>query len=96
MQLSAWNAGSTYGLRFGVHRSLVDARTVTLELEGGPTITVEVTDAFWRNCPEVRAPEIRDWFKRQRLRLPWPSGEPYKFSFTKVANNIFRVSYALR
>lgn len=96
MVLSAWNSGTTYGLRFGVYQTLIDGKAITLKLEGGPTIELKVTDAFWRKCPEFRHPEIREWFKRQGLRLPWPSGKPYKFPFTRVRRDVFHVSYAQR
>ncbi len=96
MHLAAWNSGSTYGLRFGVHRRLIVGKCVTLDLEGGPTVTLELNDAFWRKCPEVRAPEIREWFRRQGLRLPWPKGAPYRFPFEQVGREHFRVRYAQR
>src|ERR1044072_4839655 len=98
--LTAWKNGGkraktvTYGLRIGRRQRdqlVEDLPTVTLTLQGGPTLDISLTDAFWRKCPEFRHAAIEAWFTSQDLRLPWPDGEPYQFAFTREAPNVFRV-----
>lgn len=54
---------------------------VTLELPGsdGPvTVTINVSDSFWRDCCELRSVQIGRWMESRGER-PWPRGQPPKY-----------------
>jgi hypothetical protein len=98
--LTGWHAGptgqpgGTYGLRFGRFRTLVEGRPKFIELllAGEKPISVRVTAGFWNRCPEVRAPEIREWMQNLGITFPWAGGVPPKFPFERIGPNQFRVS----
>jgi hypothetical protein len=98
--LSAWHSGKatspsggTFGLRFGVLRDVLitgQPAQIELHLEGEAPFLANVTPGFWNNCPEIRAPEIRTWMKKQGHTFPWADGKPPRFAVTKTAEG-FRV-----
>jgi hypothetical protein len=52
-------------------------KKITVEIEGEPH-PIELSDCFWKKCPELRSSVIRDWLGRKGL-LTWPSRKPPKF-----------------
>ena len=54
---------------------------VTLELpasDDSVTVTINVSDSFWRGCCELRSAQIGRWMEGRGER-PWPSGQPPKY-----------------
>ena len=48
-------------------------QSVTFTLDHGATVTVKLTDSFWRSCSEFRDANIGRWLLDQGL-APWPKG----------------------
>lgn len=63
---------------------------VTLELEGGPTVKVSLSPAFWHTCTELRSAEIGRWLLELGL-APWPSGRPPALDMIPAAEASFAV-----
>ena len=94
MQVRAWsNGGGTYGLRIGMRNRDDFFRPqwdeIHMEIEG-EAHRVGITGGFWRQCPEVRDPVIREWLKRHRT-LHWPKGHPPTAELVPVGGNRFRL-----
>lgn len=97
--LTGWHSGKwpggTYGLRFGkLRETLIEGtpKTINLQLEGKESFTVKLTDGFWKDCPEVRHPEIGPWMNAWGVKVPWPKGNPPAFYVEKLGLNRFAVS----
>lgn len=85
MRATAWHNGgvATEPAGYGVKLEVADRDRdfdpmwdrVTLELEDGPIIEVELSDSFWRNCSELRSADIGRWLMAAGA-APWPSGQP--------------------
>lgn len=67
-----------------------DLRTVTLMLENGPTVTVSLSDSFWRKCSEFRSAEIGRWLIGRGL-APWPKGKPPRLELEVVEPGLLHV-----
>jgi hypothetical protein len=92
--VTAWRAHSTYGLRVGKFRDEMfhpSWKEVVFQLENEAPFTAKLTGGFWKKCPEIRHPKIRDWLRHKNL-LDWPIGQPPRFTMTHIAENSFRVS----
>ena len=94
VQTRAWTNGSgTYGLRVGArNRDRFFKREweeALLEIDG-ETHRVRITGGFWKDCPELRAPIIRDWLREHRT-LKWPKGQPPTVELIPLGENRFRV-----
>lgn len=88
-------ASTRFGLRLGVplRNAWVDrgASTVELQLEGGPTLTIELRAAFWNKCPEFKHAEIGPWLQAQKIAIPWPLGNPPTFVMERISGTRFLV-----
>ena len=71
--------GSGYGVR--VRRRDRDVlfepewQFVTVELDRGKRVGVNVSNSFWRGCVELRSGAIGKWMIERGL-APWPKGRP--------------------
>lgn len=94
MNVSAWsNGGGSYGLRIGKlnrDRYFDPSWRSVLVLIDGQEHEIGITSGFWRNCPEIRSPVIRDWLDRRRL-LPWPPGAPPRFHLRPLGGRRFEL-----
>lgn len=99
MRAVGWSNGSRdtaspsgYGVKFTPadrDRHLDPERTaVVLELDGGPTVEVELTPSFWRNCSELRSPEIGRWLLSAG-RAPWAAQNPPSIAVNAIEGNRF-------
>jgi len=65
MEVKAWASGNgTYGIRVGVssRETFFDRQWKSVEIEiGGKNYEFPLSGGFWRKCPEIRSPVIRDW-----------------------------------
>lgn len=64
--------------------------TVTLALQDGPEITVNVKPSFWKDCSELLGKEIGRWLQRHEL-APWPTGHPPKVEMEPISEGRFAV-----
>jgi hypothetical protein len=90
-EVTGWN-GKPLGLRFGAEnrRIFVDPAWSVIHLElDGVVRLVDVTDAFWRDCPEFRSQSIEAWLKKHRL-FPWPDHHPPKIRVQYLGGDVFR------
>ena len=101
--LTGWHSGDwpggTYGLRFGALReSLVEPGSsyIKIQLEGESAFQAALTGGFWKDCPEIRDPLIRDWMMKQKVSVPWPKGFPPRFPLECLGPNYFHVYYQTR
>lgn len=95
MRTSAWHNGSgTYGISVGkANRDRYFDRgweTIEVEIEG-EAHKLPISDGFWRNCPEIRAPVIRDWLRHHHT-LDWPKHHPPRFELIPLGGNRFRLA----
>jgi hypothetical protein len=100
--VSGWRSASSkkttgvvYGLRFGRLREvLIEGRPsiIQLDLVGHKRIAAGLSKGFWKQCPEVRHPNIGPWMVKQGVSFPWPLGCPPRFRVERVGINIFRIS----
>lgn len=98
MLLQGWHKGRPseepggYGLRLTAgdrDRNFDNTWTsVDVELDGGPTITVDLSPSFWRSCPELRSAEIGQWLIDNGV-APWPLGDPPSAVVRQVEGNRF-------
>ena len=72
-----------------------DLESVKIMLEGGPRVTVKLTESFWRSCSEFRSAEIGRWLLDRGL-APWPKGTPPQFHIEPAENGEFRVRFVGR
>jgi hypothetical protein len=90
-EVTGWK-GKPLGLRFGAEnrRIFVDPAwsVIHLELDGFVRL-VDVTDAFWRDCPEFRSHSIEAWLKKHHLH-PWPDQHPPKIRMEYLGGDRFR------
>ncbi len=102
MIVKGWNDGSpnnTTGSGYGIRLRRGDRdkhfrpdwSSVSVELEGGGTITVNLTPSFWRRCTELRNPAIGKWLLDHGL-APWPKGNPSRMKLEPVGDRRFRLS----
>ena len=88
-------SGAGYGLRISKgDRDTVfspDWDSVAIDLPNGNCTTVTLSEAFWRNCIELRSAEIGRWMLDERL-APWPARQPPAFRLEQVGAARFRVS----
>lgn len=93
MRVSAWSGGNnTYGIRIGKpNRDAYFSRDwteIVLHLDGRE-YRIPLTDGFWKQCPEIRSPVIRDWFLKCGLLDEWPKGKPPTFEMVSLGRNNF-------
>lgn len=96
MRVSAWHNGSgTYGIRVGkANRDRFFEsgwNSIEVEIEGD-VHQFPLSDGFWRNCPEIRDPIIRDWL-RQHFGLDWTKFHPPRFELIPQGGNRFRLTH---
>jgi hypothetical protein len=99
--VTAWKGGRfenpsiAYGIRIGPeNRSRYfqpEWETIIVEIAGGSVVEATLTAGFWQDCPEVRHPAFRDWFKSKRL-IPWSARNPPTFELNPVGERRFRLS----
>lgn len=94
MRVTGWSNGSgVYGLRVGhANRDKFfdpNWRSIAVEIES-EWYEIPISGGFWRHCPEIRAPIIRDWL-RQHLALEWPQRRPPVAELTPLVDNRFRL-----
>jgi hypothetical protein len=101
MIVTGWNNGSpnnTTGSGYGVRLRQEDRdkhfrprwSSVSIKLEGGGGVPVNLTPSFWRRCAELRSPAIGKWLLDRDL-APWPKGNPPRLHLTRVGNRRFRL-----
>ncbi len=102
MIVSGWKTGafniktgSGYGIRIkAIDRDLnfmPDWQSVTLQLETGLKIEVNLSKAFWGKCPELRNKWIGKWIVEKGL-APWPKGNPLQMKLEAIGVRMFRLS----
>lgn len=97
VRASAWNSGKkhepgAYGIKFtpNVRDRHFDRAwsEVIVELDGGATVNISLTDSFWRYCSELRSAEVGRWLLASG-RAPWTSGQPPHIAVNLVEGNRF-------
>jgi hypothetical protein len=98
MIVSAWYDGhSTYGVRIlGREVSLwfrPEWNHVTLFFpDRNDGIEVPLTESFWHGSPELRSPQIKEFFLRHDL-VDWPKKEPPLFELESAGGGVFRLKW---
>lgn len=87
--------GAGYGVRI-THRDrdryfCPEWPSVTVELDQGATIQVNLSSSFWRRCSELRKQEIGKWMLDRGL-APWPKGRPPQMRLEPIGQRRFRLS----
>ena len=96
MIVSAWTDGhGTYGLRVLAREVSLWFRPewerVELELpDRAEAVPITLTESFWHGSPELRSPQIRDFFVRHGLRK-WPRNQPPRFELEPLGGGRFRL-----
>jgi hypothetical protein len=89
------STGSGYGIRVGRgDREQYFRRawsSVVVELDDGSQIEVNLSDAFWCGCAELRKKEIGRWMLDRGL-APWPKGNPPRLRLEPVHEERFRLT----
>lgn len=69
-----------------------DARTTIEVVMDGVVRAFGLTDAFWRDCPEIRdsGKVIHTWLAA-RGSLEWPRGAPPRFTLTPLGGQRFEL-----
>ena len=104
--LSGWHGGGEngmFGLRVSVKdrelfRGLTRVKVELTDLRGeSRRIEIELSDSFWRKCPELRSRGISQWMSERgdcypHKRTPWPEGKghPPKYK-AEIKGNHLRV-----
>lgn len=98
MKVRAWSNGRPLrtGAGYGVRLSDRDRdqyfdpewREVTVDLDRGETVSVSLSESFWRSCPELRSAAIGRWLLDNGL-APWPPGVPPVALLIPVGGNRF-------
>jgi hypothetical protein len=102
MIVSGWSNGSPNietGAGYGVRVRLVDRdrhfraewSSTVIELDDGNRIEVNLSDAFWRGCAELRKREIGRWMLNRGL-APWPRGNPPRLRLEPIGERTFRLT----
>ena len=102
MEVSGWSSGSPnkrtgggYGIRLS-HRDRDrwfrrEWTSVTLHIEGGGEVEVNLTPSFWRSCTELRHRAIGRFMIAHGL-APWPKGSPPRMWLERMGGRHFRLS----
>lgn len=104
MIVTGWSMGSPNlrtGTGFGVRLSVADRdqqfcrswHSLTVLLEGGAGIQVNISPSFWRGCSELRSKEIGRWMLDRGL-APWAQGRPPRLELSVVRDSVLRLSAA--
>jgi hypothetical protein len=98
IEVRAWSNGRPLptGAGYGVRLSDRDRdehfdpqwREVMVDLGGGETVSVSLSESFWRSCPELRSAAIGRWLLRNGL-APWPLGKPSAALLIPAGSNRF-------
>ncbi|MDI6886880.1 MAG: hypothetical protein QMD22_11195 [archaeon] len=100
MRVAGWNNGSPgrtgagYGIR--IVRNDRDRYlqkvwdSVVIELEGDETVTINLSQSFWRGCIELRSARIGKWMIERGL-APWPKGSPPELELEPITDREFRL-----
>jgi len=99
---AGWNNGSANeqtGSGYGIRISPEDRdkhfrsewKSITLQLEGGTTVEITLSQSFWGDCCELRSFVIGRWLLDQGL-APWPRRRPPKVRLERSGNGKFRLS----
>jgi hypothetical protein len=62
---------------------------VEIEIDGTAR-SLKLIAGFWRHCPEIRSPLIREWLAA-RGSLNWPKGMPREMELTPLGGSKFRL-----
>jgi hypothetical protein len=101
MIVSAWYDGhSTYGVRVAGREVSLWFRPewdhVELLLpDRSESVQVPLTESFWHGSPELRSPEIKDFFLRHEL-IDWPKKQPPQFELESIGGGNFRLKWLTR
>lgn len=88
MKVTAWKSSlleksAVFGVSIGTKNRenyfVAGWKTVTIEIEDGEVIQAKLTPGFWKDCPEIRNPAFREWFKTQGVLQRWQKRSPPKF-----------------
>ncbi len=67
--------------------------SIELELDGN-IVNIQLTDAFWNRCNEIRSSEIGKWLIKNDADK-WTKGKPTKIQMTQIEENRFKASVKL-
>jgi len=88
-------SGSGYGIRIKLEdRNKYfshDWESVKIELDSGETFEVNLSEAFWGKCPELRSRSIGKWLIKEGF-TSWPKFEPPKMRLEPIGDRIFKLS----
>jgi len=101
MRVTGWTSGSPNtetGGGYGIRISRADRHqyfsrdwpSVSLLLDGGHQVTVNVSASFWRGCPALRHQEIGRWMLARGL-APWAFGKPPALELSPIGARQFRL-----
>lgn len=102
MIVVGWNNGSpnnSTGAGYGIRIAREDRdnyfqkawSSVTIELDGRDLVNVKLSEAFWRDCIELRSAKIGKYMLKHGL-APWPKGIPPTLKLKPIGNRKFRLS----
>ena len=100
IEVRAWSNGSPLrtGAGYGVRLSGHDRdkhfdpawREVIVDLDGGESISVSLSESFWGSCPELRNAAIGRWLLRHG-HAPWSRGARPAALLISAGSNRFRL-----
>ncbi|KXB08279.1 hypothetical protein AKJ58_00320 [candidate division MSBL1 archaeon SCGC-AAA385D11] len=100
MKVKGWNNGSPLetGAGYGIRISRKDREayfrreweSVIIDLEGGSTIEVNISESFWRDCIELRSARIGKWMIRKEL-APWEKNNPPSLELKHIEGRKFKL-----
>ncbi|MEM3453360.1 MAG: hypothetical protein QW835_07050 [Candidatus Hadarchaeum sp.] len=101
MKVSGWNNGrpnNQTGAGYGVRISKDDRDTFfkrewksVVVKSDGDSIVCNLSNAFWKNCPELRNKKIGKWMLNKKI-APWPESNPPRLELTPTSNQEFRLT----
>ena len=102
MEVKGWENGSgdnETGSGYGVKLSPEDRErwferewsSVILHIEGGDEVHVNVSQSFWRGCPELRHRRIGQFLVAEGL-APWKKRKPPRVKLEPLGGRHFRLS----
>jgi hypothetical protein len=97
MRVTGWKnsrKGGTLGLRVGKENAsrFFDRKWRSVDVDfSGKVVTIDITDSFWAECPELRDPYIKVFLSNFGL-APWPKGRPPRMQLLPCGGNRFRLS----
>ena len=103
MDVVGWNNGSPdniTGAGYGIRISKDNRKkyfkeewtNVIVDIEGEVTVSVNLTNSFWKKCSELRSSMIGKWMIESKL-APWIKGKPPKMKLYPLESNRFKLKY---